>query len=541
MTAQTFSAEVPGLADLTLIGRGGFSSVYRARQVQFERTVAVKVLDMDLLDERAQRRFVRECKATGQLSAHPNIVTMYDAGVTPAGKPYIVMEYCPHGSLAVRVRDHGPMSAAEVVTVGAKVADALAAAHDAGIIHRDVKPANILITQYGEPALADFGIATTSDASRSLQTEALTVDYAPPEVLKGLEPDARSDLYSLGVTLYTLLTGVPPYRTSAMMPVAQQLLKILHDPVPSISRPDVPPSLAAVIARLMAKEPGERIVDARAVTAALQASIGGPVVPSQAAPVDGDVTRRRADIAPPTVIRQSATAGRESLAPPEPRPVKPRNRRRLVMIAGSAAAVVAAAVVAVVLVAGGSKDKGPAAQPGTSASESASARASVAGPKSSTAVLTALGDALPGITFTTGDCQDNSSDVPGAHAPVGCVGLEGETGKAVGGTADDPDTGTVVVGIYQSAGEAGVQNAVNTVYQRNLPGKSADAAITGVPLSRLIVNLDGEAADAEFFHMYYQVGVNLTTTADGAQVSPQERAWVEDTARKIYQVLSNLR
>jgi serine/threonine protein kinase len=305
--------ELPGLTDLTLIGRGGFSRVYRAQQSQFARSVAVKVLDMDLVDERAQRRFVRECQATGRLGSHPSIVSVYEAAVTPEANPYIVMEFCPGGSLAAVVAETGPMGPAVIVDIGARMCDALNAAHRAGIVHRDVKPANILMTSYGHPSLADFGISVSSDASRSVGTEALTVDYAPPEVLEGQEPNARSDLYSLGVTLYTLLTGLPPYSSGKKTPIAQQLLRILRDPVPVVSRGDVPDGLRELLRELMDKDPQQRPESAAdleqrfrslqrelsrddlPLTARASLAVTEVPAPAPAAPVE-QVTTRRADL-----------------------------------------------------------------------------------------------------------------------------------------------------------------------------------------------------------------------------------------------------
>ena len=262
MSSAIRGLDVPGLDEVQLIGRGGFSQVFRARQIQFDRVVAVKVLLVDDFDEDAQRRFLRECRATGRLSSHPNIVSVYDAGVTADNKPFIVMEYWDGGSMATRLREKGPLPVADIVDIGTKISGALAAAHESGILHRDVKPANILSAVGGRFALADFGISSSTDSSRSVQTDALTIDYAPPEVLHGAEPDARSDLYSLGITLYTLLMGTPPYRSAANTPVAQQLVRILQDPVPRVTRPDAPPELCDLIQTLMEKDPDQRPDDA---------------------------------------------------------------------------------------------------------------------------------------------------------------------------------------------------------------------------------------------------------------------------------------
>ena len=306
---------LPGFTDLTVIGRGGFSRVYRAHQEQFARDVAIKVLDIDTLDERGQRRFIRECQATGRLASHPFIVSVFDAGVAPTSNPYIVMEFCSGGSLASRLLSQGPLPVTDVIDIGRKMCDALAAAHALSIMHRDVKPANILVTNYGEPALADFGIAFATDSSRSVGTEALTVDYAPPEVLEGDEPDARSDLYSLGVTLYTLLTGRAPYNTGPRAPLAQQLLRILRDPVPMVERKDVGVGLRDLIGSLMAKQPDER-----PLTAALASSMFADLAHSH-----GQTIARPVDVLPLaddlTVVRPPARSSVAPLLPPLATPI----------------------------------------------------------------------------------------------------------------------------------------------------------------------------------------------------------------------------
>jgi serine/threonine protein kinase len=159
---------VPGLTGLSVLARGGYATVYRAVQESVGRDVAVKVENRRLESERDQRRFLREARAAGRMSGHPNVIDLFDAGVTANGHPFLIMELC-EGTYAERMRTN-PLSAVEARDVGVKIADALADAHALGVLHRDVKPANILHSRFGEPALADFGLVTgvtsTSSAPR---------------------------------------------------------------------------------------------------------------------------------------------------------------------------------------------------------------------------------------------------------------------------------------------------------------------------------------------------------------------------------------
>jgi len=150
--------DAAGFEEAVEIGRGGFGVVYRCVQAALDRTVAVKVLTADLDAENVER-FLREQRAMGRLSGHPHIVNVLHVGTTNSGRPFIVMQYHPQGSLDARIREHGPLGWPEALSLGVKIAGALETAHRTGILHRDVKPANILLTDYGQPQLTDFGIA----------------------------------------------------------------------------------------------------------------------------------------------------------------------------------------------------------------------------------------------------------------------------------------------------------------------------------------------------------------------------------------------
>ncbi|MEW9528103.1 protein kinase [Microbispora sp. NPDC049125] len=265
---------VPGYETLGILGQGGFGVVYRARQLAVGREVALKVDNRVLVSDRDRRRFMREVTSAGALSGHPHVADVYDAGVLPDGRPYMVLELCPNGSLADRLRERGPMSPRDVRDAGMKIADALAAAHGLGVLHRDVKPANILINSYGMVALSDFGLATMPGQGGardevSVTRESLTPAYAPPEAFDLTEPTAAGDVYSLAATLYALLSGRPPrFPESGVVNIA--VIMALHRlPVPDI--PGVPPALTAVLRHGMVSDPARRLPTAAGLRDALAA------------------------------------------------------------------------------------------------------------------------------------------------------------------------------------------------------------------------------------------------------------------------------
>ena len=203
---------VPGLELGEVIGQGGFATVYRAQQVALQRDVAVKIDHRVLATDRRRRRFEREIDAVTRLSGHPHVVTVHDAGMTSDWRPYLVMELCPAGSLQQRLDAEGALPWPDVLDVGVGLAAALAAAHRAGVVHRDVKPANVLQGTHGRALLSDFGIAEVVSVSGppSATREAWTPGYVAPEVVAGGPPSPASDLYSLAVTLHALLAGGRP-------------------------------------------------------------------------------------------------------------------------------------------------------------------------------------------------------------------------------------------------------------------------------------------------------------------------------------------
>lgn len=269
---------IPGVRLTEEIGRGGFAVVYRGHQLSVNRDVAVKIDDRRLLDARDRRRFTREIIAAGTVAAHPHIVTLYDGGTTADDHPYLVMELYPGGSYSDKMRAQGRIPVSEVLDVGFAIADALVAAHGEGILHRDVKPGNILISKYGTPALTDFGLAALPPAGEgySVTMDSLTPSYAAPEAFGGAEPTVAMDIYALGATLYALLIGRSPRSdSSGANPPIARLLTLLNEP---LRDPGIPgaEALMKVIWRATAVEPHDRYPTAQALRDALaQARTGG--------------------------------------------------------------------------------------------------------------------------------------------------------------------------------------------------------------------------------------------------------------------------
>lgn len=262
---------LPGLVYVRPLGSGGFADVFLYQQDMPRRSVAVKVLPSDVRDPDLLRMFNAEADVLAQLSAHPSIVTVYQAGVSADGRPYIVMEYCP-GSLAQRYRvERLPVD--EVLSVGVRMAGALESAHRAGLVHRDVKPSNILITSFGTPVLADFGISSSLVPSSSDEILAMSIPWSAPEVIaEGTTGTIASEVWSLGATVYSLLAGHSPFerRESGQNSREQLRRRIMRAAYTPINRTDVPDSLQAVLARAMNRDPRQRHESAEAFGAALR-------------------------------------------------------------------------------------------------------------------------------------------------------------------------------------------------------------------------------------------------------------------------------
>jgi len=249
---------IDGVTGLSEIGRGGFGVVYRGTETEFDREVAVKVL-MPTLDERTRMRFERERRAMGAVSDHPNIVTVYRGGLTDSQQPYLVMEFLRGGSLQDRIQTHGPLDWRDAATIGAKLADALAVAHRAGILHRDVKPGNVFQTHNGEPKLGDFGIARLDDGQDS-RTGSITasVAHAPPEIVDGQRGDERSDLYSLASTIYALTKGHAPFSRDPDQGLTALLGKVANEAPPPLHLESAAIDFERTLLKALSKRPDDR-------------------------------------------------------------------------------------------------------------------------------------------------------------------------------------------------------------------------------------------------------------------------------------------
>jgi tRNA A-37 threonylcarbamoyl transferase component Bud32 len=288
--AGTGPPDLPGYRLIQHIGAGGNAQVYLYEQDLPHRKVAVKVLNESALSEAARRRFTAEANVTAGL-AHRHIVQVFDANVTPDGRPYLVMPYYPQPNLSVRAR-RSHFSVADVLRIGIQIGSAVETSHRQDVLHRDIKPQNILTDSYGEPALTDFGIATTTAGDGP---EGLSVPWSPPEILYGTGPgDQRSDVYSLGATLWHLLVGRSPFELPGGDNSAFALMgRIKSDPPPRTQRADVPGSLERLLRQAMAKDPAGRPQSAMELIRGLQSveqelrlPLTHPILPADESPGD---------------------------------------------------------------------------------------------------------------------------------------------------------------------------------------------------------------------------------------------------------------
>ena len=247
-----------GFDNVQLIGAGSFADVYRALDISTNQNVALKVLHATVRELGNDNTFEMETRALGTLSAHPNIVTLYRTSVLRSEHPMLVLELC-NGSLADQLSSTGPIHPSHVVKIAIQIAGALESAHKSGILHRDIKPQNILVSRYGVALLADFGVAEMKNISgHEYAVSGLSVLHAPPEILWDKDATPRSDVYSLASTMYELLCARSPFFLTDSENAAAVRLRVLNQQPPVLSVSDMPPKLWDILSRALMKDPSHR-------------------------------------------------------------------------------------------------------------------------------------------------------------------------------------------------------------------------------------------------------------------------------------------
>jgi serine/threonine-protein kinase len=411
-----------------VIGRGGMSTVYRATDRILQRTVAVKVMSAALAEDDPTHvaRFEREARAAASL-IHPGIVTVYDTGVD-GDQRFIAMEFVDGQSLATVIAQQAPLEPERAKEITAEVADALEAAHRAGLVHRDVKPGNVMIARGGSAKVLDFGIARVADAGSITRTATLlgTAAYMAPEHALGSPVDARSDIYSLGCVLYAMLTGGPPFSGEVAAAVMHQQVNAIPR-APSEANPRIGPDLDALVLQMLAKSPAERPQSAAEVRDRLR---GAPApgtaatipVMGAAAPLEGAAAPLEATAA--TRPLADFTRGAAGGVPPPLR--SGRDDRLIRLLAGVIAIAVVAIVVALALGTGGN-----ASQSGTHTSHSTAAPPSATTSRSTTrsTPTQTTSTTTPTTTVTVTTPATTSATTPATTAPPGAAGGPGHKGK----------------------------------------------------------------------------------------------------------------
>jgi eukaryotic-like serine/threonine-protein kinase len=249
---------LPGFSHLHVLGAGGFADVFLYEQNMPRRQVAVKVMLSEVVNDQVRQMFQAEANLMAQLSAHPSILTVYQASVSSDGRPYLVMELCS-STLSQRYRAER-MPVAEVLRIAIKIGSAIETAHRAGVLHRDIKPSNILLTAYGHPVLSDFGIASTLSESDDRAAVGMSIPWSAPEVLMDeTAGTVESEVFSLAATIYSFIAGRSPFEIPGDSNSSNELIARINKGKPQpIGRNDVPASLESILARAMSRKPENR-------------------------------------------------------------------------------------------------------------------------------------------------------------------------------------------------------------------------------------------------------------------------------------------
>jgi serine/threonine protein kinase len=277
---------LPGFSHVHVLGSGGFADVFLYEQNMPRRQVAVKVMLSEVVNEQVRQMFQAEANLMAQLSSHPSILTVYQASVSADGRPYLVMELCS-SSLSARYRSER-IPVPEVLRIAVKIGSAIETAHRAGVLHRDIKPSNILMTAYGNPVLADFGIAATVAESQNQETVGMSIPWSAPEVLMDETPGSvQSEVWALAATVYSLLAGRSPFEVPGDSNKSTDLISRINRGKPQpIARADVPASLEKLLASAMSRNPKNRPATALELVRGFQSietELGVPQTPIEVA------------------------------------------------------------------------------------------------------------------------------------------------------------------------------------------------------------------------------------------------------------------
>ncbi|HWG15675.1 MAG TPA: Stk1 family PASTA domain-containing Ser/Thr kinase [Streptosporangiaceae bacterium] len=343
-----------------VVGRGGMAEVYRARDIRLDRVVAIKTLRTDLArDQTFQARFRREAQSAASLN-HPSIVAVYDTGedmATGLPVPYIVMEYVDGRTVRDLLQDDHRLLPERALEIISGVLGALDYSHQSGIVHRDIKPGNVMVTRNGDIKVMDFGIARAMSDNQATMTQTAqvigTAQYLSPEQARGERVDARSDLYSTGCLMYELLTGRPPFTGDSPVAIAYQHVR--ENPVPpSVVDPEIPPWADAIVLKAMAKDPADRYQGAAEMRMDVQRAMSGMPV---AAPTRLDMYQGTQQMGAATMMASPTTAvppyqyADEEMGGEPPR----RGHRALLWILGLLVVLGAVGALAYLLLGGGGK------------------------------------------------------------------------------------------------------------------------------------------------------------------------------------------
>jgi eukaryotic-like serine/threonine-protein kinase len=460
-----------------VLGRGGMAEVHRGRDLRLGREVAVKVLRSDLArDPSFQVRFRREAQASASLN-HPAIVAVYDTGedrTSTGATPYIVMEYVEGETLRDVLRREGHLSPERAMSLSADICGALDFSHRNGIVHRDVKPGNVMITPQGTVKVMDFGIArAVSDSAATMTSTAAvigTAQYLSPEQARGESVDARSDVYSVGCMLYELATGAPPFTGDSPVAVAYQHVR--EDPrLPSSINPGIPPELDAILLKAMSKNPANRYQSAAEMRNDLLRALAGQRV--EATPVMGDA--EKTTILAATRAPYGAGYGDDDDWDDDEQERKRRKRRIIAIVAVLAVLLIGGAIAIAVAMSG--DDPPPATAqvtvPTLVGLPEAEARQAI----------TDAGLEVGGVTTRETDDQAQVGTVLESSPASGAQQDEGTPVDLVVGVAPDAVTVPDVVGLGEDRAraaltEAGFTGSINTRQEDSLEEEGTVASVT---------------------------------------------------------------